>query len=44
MSSQEPDIEVEDLDASPRWHLKALAVIAALLLAAYVAAVNLVLK
>ncbi len=45
MSSQdESGISVEDLEASPGWHLKAVAIIIAVLLVAYVLAVNLILK
>ena len=44
MADQEPRISVYDREASPRWHLKALAVIVVVLLVAYVLAVNLVLK
>jgi cytochrome c-type biogenesis protein CcmH/NrfG len=45
VSNQEQNgLSVEDLDASPGWHLKAVVVIIAVLLVAYVLAVNLVLK
>ena len=42
----EPDIQVtvEDLEASPSWHLRVVGVIIVVLLIAYVLAVNLVLK
>ncbi len=42
--SDESGISVEDRDVKPGWHLKALAVIIAVLLVAYVVAVNMVLK
>lgn len=45
MSQQDENgLSVEDLEAGPGWHLKALAIIIAGLLVAYVLAVNLVLK
>lgn len=45
MSEQDQNgLSVEDLEASPAWHLKAVVVIVAVLLVAYVLAVNLVLK
>jgi hypothetical protein len=45
VSGQDGDgVSVEDMEASPSWHLKAVAIIAACLLVGYALAVNLVLK
>ena len=44
MSGQDDGISVEDMEANPSWHLRAVGIIIACLLLAYVLAVNLVLK